>query len=134
MDFDYYDLVCVVVFYVLYLIVYIMVGVVDDFGCVIDSEVIKFLVVGFCDFICIVVFDFIMWWDVFLMNKDVMLEILGCFIEELFVLQWVICIGDGDQLFDYFICMCVICCGIIEVGQDIFVLNFGCGGDVGLGE
>lgn len=51
-----------------------------------ESEVIKYLVFGFRDFIWIVVLDFIMWWDVFLNNKDVMFEIFGCFIEEFFVL------------------------------------------------
>lgn len=82
MDLVYYDKVFVIVLYFLYIIVYNIVGMVDDLEMVMELEVIKYLVFGFCDFMCLVLFDLMMWWDVCLYNKDVILEMLVCFFED----------------------------------------------------
>jgi cyclohexadieny/prephenate dehydrogenase len=66
-----------------------------------------------------------MWRDVFLTNKDAVLDILGRFAEELFVLQRAIRMGDGDHLFDYFTRTRAIRRGIIEAGQDTSAPDFG---------
>jgi cyclohexadieny/prephenate dehydrogenase len=66
-----------------------------------------------------------MWRDVFLTNKDAVLDILGRFTEELFTLQRAIRMGDGQQLFDYFTRTRAIRRGIIEAGQDTAAPDFG---------
>jgi cyclohexadieny/prephenate dehydrogenase len=68
-----------------------------------------------------------MWRDVFLTNKEAVLDILGRFAEELFVLQRAIRMGDGDHLHDYFTRTRAIRRGIIEAGQDTATPNFGRG-------
>jgi cyclohexadieny/prephenate dehydrogenase len=66
-----------------------------------------------------------MWRDVFLTNKDAVLDILGRFTEELFMLQRAIRMGDGEQLQDYFTRTRAIRRGIIEAGQDTSAPDFG---------
>ena len=65
------------------------------------SEVIKFSAGGFRDFTRIAASDPTMWRDVFLYNKDAVLEMLGRFNEDLTALQRMIRRGDGDGLFDF---------------------------------
>ena len=67
-----------------------------------NSEVIKFSAGGFRDFTRIAASDPIMWRDVFLNNKDAVLEMLGRFSEDLSVLQRAIRWGDGETLFNLF--------------------------------
>jgi cyclohexadieny/prephenate dehydrogenase len=125
MDPDHHDLVLAVTSHTPHLIAYTMVGVADDLRRVTDSEVIKYSAAGFRDFTRIAASDPTMWRDVFLLNKDATLEILGRFTEELFALQRAIRTGDGDQLFDYFTRTRAIRRGIIEAGQDTDAPNFG---------
>jgi cyclohexadieny/prephenate dehydrogenase len=66
-----------------------------------------------------------MWRDVFLTNKDAVLDVLGRFAEELFTLQRAIRMGDGDQLHAYFTRTREIRRGIIEAGQDTAAPDFG---------
>jgi cyclohexadieny/prephenate dehydrogenase len=66
-----------------------------------------------------------MWRDVFLTNKDAVLDILGRFAEELFVLQRAIRMGDGEHLHAYFTRTRAIRRGIIEAGQDTAAPDFG---------
>jgi len=125
MDPDHHDLVLAVTSHCPHLIAYTMVGVADDLRRVTDSEVIKYSAAGFRDFTRIAASDPTMWRDVFLMNKDATLEILGRFTEELFALQRAIRQGDGDLLHDYFTRTRAIRRGIIEAGQDTAVADFG---------
>jgi len=125
MDADHHDLVLAVTSHTPHLIAYTMVGVADDLGRVTDSEVIKYSAAGFRDFTRIAASDPTMWRDVFLMNKDATLEILGRFTEELFALQRAIRTGDGDHLHAYFTRTRAIRRGIIEAGQDTAAPNFG---------
>ena len=125
MDPAHHDQVLAVVSHAPHLIAYTMVGVADHLAQVSNSEVIEYSASGFRDFTRIAASDPTMWRDVFLTNKDAVLDILGRFAEELFVLQRAIRMGDGDQLFDYFTRTRAIRRGIIEAGQDTSAPDFG---------
>ena len=127
MDAAHHDQVVAVVSHAPHLIAYTMVGVADHLAQVSQSEVIEYSASGFRDFTRIAASDPTMWRDVFLTNKDAVLDILGRFSEELFVLQRAIRMGDGDHLHDYFSRTRAIRRGIIEAGQDTATPNFGRG-------
>ena len=122
-----HDLVLAVTSHTPHLIAYTMVGVADHLKRVTESEVIKYSAAGFRDFTRIAASDPTMWRDVFLTNKEAVLDILGRFTEELFVLQRAIRMGDGEQLHDYFTRTRAIRRGIIEAGQDTDAPDFGRG-------
>ena len=125
MDVARHDLVLAVVSHTPHLIAYTMVGVADHMRRVSAQEVIKYSASGFRDFTRIAASDPTMWRDVFLTNKDAVLDILGRFAEELFSLQRAIRMGDGDQLHAYFTRTREIRRGIIEAGQDTAAPDFG---------
>jgi cyclohexadieny/prephenate dehydrogenase len=125
MDVEHHDLVLAVVSHVPHAIAYTMVGVADHMRRVSQSEVIKYSASGFRDFTRIAASDPTMWRDVFLTNKDAVLDILGRFAEELFVLQRAIRMGDGEHLHAYFTRTRAIRRGIIEAGQDTAAPDFG---------
>lgn len=125
MDAAHHDLVLAVTSHTPHLIAYTMVGVADHLKRVTESEVIKYSAAGFRDFTRIAASDPTMWRDVFLQNKDAVLDILGRFTEELFVLQRAIRMGDGPHLHDYFTRTRAIRRGIIEAGQDTAAPDFG---------
>jgi cyclohexadieny/prephenate dehydrogenase len=125
MDVARHDLVLAVVSHTPHLIAYTMVGVADHMRRVSQSEVIKYSASGFRDFTRIAASDPTMWRDVFLTNKDAVLDILGRFAEELFTLQRAIRMGDGEQLHAYFTRTRAIRRGIIEAGQDTAAPDFG---------
>ena len=125
MDATQHDLVLAVVSHTPHLIAYTMVGVADHLAQVSNSEVIQYSATGFRDFTRIAASDPTMWRDVFLTNKDAVLDVLGRFTEELFVLQRAIRMGDGDLLYDYFTRTRAIRRGIIEAGQDTSAPDFG---------
>jgi cyclohexadieny/prephenate dehydrogenase len=125
MDVARHDLVVAVVSHAPHLIAYTMVGVADHMRRVSQSEVVKYSAAGFRDFTRIAASDPVMWRDVFLTNKDAVLDILGRFTEELFVLQRAIRMGDGAHLHDYFTRTRAIRRGIIEAGQDTDAPDFG---------
>lgn len=125
MDAAHHDLVLAVVSHTPHLIAYTMVGVADHLRRVSNSEVIKYSASGFRDFTRIAASDPTMWRDVFLTNKDAVLDILGRFTEELFVLQRAIRMGDGPHLHDYFTRTRAIRRSIIEAGQDTAAPDFG---------
>jgi cyclohexadieny/prephenate dehydrogenase len=125
MDVEHHDLVLAVVSHTPHLIAYTMVGVADHMRRVSSQEVIKYSASGFRDFTRIAASDPVMWRDVFLTNKEAVLDILGRFTEELFVLQRAIRMGDGDHLHSYFTRTRAIRRGIIEAGQDTAAPDFG---------
>jgi cyclohexadieny/prephenate dehydrogenase len=120
-----HDLVLAVVSHTPHLIAYTMVGVADHLRRVSQSEVVKYSASGFRDFTRIAASDPTMWRDVFLTNREAVLDILGRFTEELFVLQRAIRMGDGPHLHDYFSRTRAIRRGIIEAGQDTDAPDFG---------
>ena len=89
------------------------------------SEVIKYSAGGFRDFTRIAASDPTMWRDVFLTNREAVLEVLGRFTEDLTALQRSIRMGDGDRLFDLFTRTRAIRREVIEEGQDDNRPDFG---------
>jgi len=108
-----------------HLIAYTIVGTADELAQVTSSEVIKFSAGGFRDFTRIAASDPIMWRDVFLTNKDAVLEMLGTFNEDLSKLTRAIRRGDGEALFEHFTRTRAIRRGIVETGQDSAAPDFG---------
>jgi cyclohexadieny/prephenate dehydrogenase len=97
-----HDLVLAITSHVPHLIAYNIVGTAADLGEVTRSEVIKFSAGGFRDFTRIAASDPTMWRDVFLNNREAVLEVLQRFQEDLFYLQRAIRWGEGDKLFELF--------------------------------
>ena len=114
---EHHDLVLAITSHVPHLIAYNIVGTAADMEEVTQGEVIKFSAGGFRDFTRIAASDPTMWRDVFLTNKDAVLEMLGRFNEDLAALQRAIRWGDGDALFDLFSRTRAIRRSIIELGQ-----------------
>ncbi len=122
---EHHDLVLAVTSHVPHLIAYNIVGTVNDLERVTEKEVIKYSASGFRDFTRIAASDPTMWRDIFMNNKDAVLEILGRFTEDLAALQRAIRWGDGDALFDLFTRTRAIRRGIIEAGQETPAPDFG---------
>jgi len=122
---DHHDLVLAVTSHVPHLIAYTIVGTASDLEEVTRGEVIKYSAGGFRDFTRIAASDPTMWRDVFLSNKNAVLEILQRFTEDLTALQRAIRWGDGDALFDHFAKTRSIRRSIIEEGQDDARPDFG---------
>ncbi|MEN9289161.1 MAG: prephenate/arogenate dehydrogenase family protein [Sphingomonadaceae bacterium] len=125
MDPQHHDLVLAVTSHLPHLIAYTIVGTASDLESVTRSEVIKYSAGGFRDFTRIAASDPTMWRDVFLSNKDAVLEMLQRFSEDLTALQRAIRWGDGDALFDLFSRTRAIRRSIIEEGQDDARPDFG---------
>ena len=125
MDAKHHDLVLAVTSHVPHLIAYNIVGTADDLRSVTEGEVIKYSAGGFRDFTRIAASDPTMWRDVFLANKDAVLEMLGTFNEDLSKLTRAIRRGDGEALFDHFARTRAIRRGIVEIGQDSAAADFG---------
>ncbi|MCW1401787.1 prephenate/arogenate dehydrogenase family protein [Novosphingobium sp. MW5] len=122
---QHHDLVLAVTSHLPHLIAYTIVGTASDLEGVTQSEVIKYSAGGFRDFTRIAASDPTMWRDVFLSNKDAVLEMLQRFSEDLTALQRAIRVGDGAQLFDHFTRTRAIRRSIIELGQDDARPDFG---------
>jgi cyclohexadieny/prephenate dehydrogenase len=125
MDPHHHDLVLAITSHVPHLIAYNIVGTADDLSTVTKSEVIKYSAGGFRDFTRIAASDPTMWRDVFLNNREAVLEVLGRFSEDLSALQRAIRWGDGDALFNLFTRTRAIRRSIIDAGQDSAAPNFG---------
>ena len=128
MNGDHHDMVLAITSHLPHLIAYNIVGTADDLQTVTQSEVIKFSAGGFRDFTRIAASDPVMWRDVFLNNKEAVLEMLGRFNEDLALLQRAIRWGDGDALEKFFTRTRAIRRGIISAGQDTAAPDFGRGG------
>ena len=125
MDARHHDMVLAVTSHLPHLIAYTIVGTASDLEGVTESEVIKYSAGGFRDFTRIAASDPTMWRDVFLSNKDAVLDMLQRFTEDLTALQRAIRVGDGQQLFDHFTRTRAIRRSIIEEGQDDARPDFG---------
>jgi cyclohexadieny/prephenate dehydrogenase len=122
---DHHDLVLAITSHLPHLIAYTIVGTADELAQVTSSEVIKFSAGGFRDFTRIAASDPTMWRDVFLANKDAVLEMLGTFNEDLSKLTRAIRRGDGEALYEHFTRTRAIRRGIVEIGQDSDAPDFG---------
>jgi cyclohexadieny/prephenate dehydrogenase len=125
MSADHHDLVLAVTSHLPHLIAYTIVGTADELEDVTRSEVLKFSAGGFRDFTRIAASDPTMWRDVFLTNKDAVLEMLGAFQEDLSKLTRAIRRADGDALFEHFTRTRAIRRGIVSIGQDAASPDFG---------
>lgn len=125
MDPQRHDLVLAVTSHIPHLIAYNMVATAYDMEAVTEGEVVKFSAAGFRDFTRIAASDPTMWRDVFLNNKDAVLEVLGRFEEDLTALRKAIRNADGQKLFDTFTESRRIRREIIDAGQDTASANFG---------
>jgi cyclohexadieny/prephenate dehydrogenase len=122
---DHHDMVLAITSHLPHLIAYTIVGTADELEGVTQSEVLKFSAGGFRDFTRIAASDPTMWRDVFLTNKDAVLEMLGTFNEDLSKLTRAIRRGDGEALFGHFSRTRAIRRGIVEIGQDSAAPDFG---------
>jgi cyclohexadieny/prephenate dehydrogenase len=87
--------------------------------------VLQFSAGGFRDFTRIAASDPTMWRDVFLANKDAVLEMLGRFNEDIATLTRAIRRGDGETLFEHFTRTRAIRKGVVAIGQDAPAPDFG---------
>jgi cyclohexadieny/prephenate dehydrogenase len=125
MDARHHDLVLAVTSHLPHLIAYNIVGTAADLEEVTEGEVMKYSAGGFRDFTRIAASDPVMWRDVFLLNKDAVLETLGRFTEDLQALSRAIRWGEGDKLEALFARTREIRRGIIAAGQESPEPNFG---------
>jgi cyclohexadieny/prephenate dehydrogenase len=125
MDAQHHDLVLAITSHLPHLIAYNIVGTAADLEQVTKSEVIKYSAGGFRDFTRIAASDPVFWRDVFLNNKEAVLEILGRFTEDLTALQRAIRWSDGKTLEDLFTRTRAIRRGIIQAGQETAAPDFG---------
>jgi len=125
MSAEHHDLVLGITSHLPHLIAYTIVGTADELSQVTRSEVLQFSAGGFRDFTRIAASDPTMWRDVFLANKDAVLEMLGRFQEDLAALTRAIRRGDGETLFNQFSRTRAIRRGIVDIGQDSPAPDFG---------
>lgn len=125
MDAKRHDLVLATTSHLPHLIAYALVGTATDMETVTRNEVVKYSAGGFRDFTRIAASDPVMWRDVFLGNRDAVLDVLGRYIEDLTALKKSIRWGDGDVLLKEFTKTRNIRERIIDAGQDSAAPNFG---------
>ena len=125
MDAKRHDLVLAITSHLPHLIAYNIVGTADDMETVTQGEVVKYSAGGFRDFTRIAASDPEFWRDVFLNNREAVLETLGRFTEDLLALQRAIRWGQGDELLRLFANSRDIRRRIIEAGQDTDAPDFG---------
>ncbi|WP_395645844.1 prephenate/arogenate dehydrogenase family protein [Terricaulis sp.] len=120
-----HDVVLAVTSHLPHLIAFNIVAMAEDLESVTESEVVKYSASGFRDFTRIAASDPTMWRDVFLNNREAVLEVLGRFSEDLAALQRAIRWGEGDTLYDLFDRARRMRREVIEAGQDTAAPNFG---------
>jgi|SRR5690554_5673470 len=125
MEADRHDMVLAITSHIPHLVAYNIVGTVADLEAATQSEVIKFSASGFRDFTRIAASDPVMWRDVFLTNREAVLEMLGRFSEDLSVLQRAVRTGDGPALEAMFTRTREIRRSIISAGQETAAPDFG---------
>lgn len=95
---EHHDRVLAITSHLPHLIAYTIVGTATDLAAETKDEVIRYSATGFRDFTRIAASDPVMWRDVFLHNREAVLEILQRFSEDLTALQRAIRWGEGDVL------------------------------------
>ena len=117
MDAAHHDRVLAITSHVPHLIAYTIVGTATDLEETLKSEVIKFSASGFRDFTRIAASDPVMWRDIFLNNREAVLEVLQRLNEDLTAMQRAIRWGEGDKLQDRFTKTRAIRRSIVEAKQ-----------------
>jgi len=114
---EHHDRVLAITSHLPHLIAYTIVATVADLEQHLQAEVLRYAAGGFTDFTRIAASDPIMWRDVFLHNREAVLEMLGRFTEDLAALQRAIRWSEGDKLQDLFTRTRAIRRGVIAEGQ-----------------
>jgi cyclohexadieny/prephenate dehydrogenase len=114
---EHHDKVLAVTSHLPHLIAYTIVGTATELGEDLQSEVVAYSAGGFRDFTRIAASDPVMWRDIFLSNREAVLELLQRFSEDLTALQRAIRRGDGDTLHEWFTRTRAIRRSIIEAKQ-----------------
>ncbi|HYB08531.1 MAG TPA: prephenate/arogenate dehydrogenase family protein [Alphaproteobacteria bacterium] len=117
MDAKHHDIVLAITSHLPHLIAYCIVGTATHLEELTNSDVIKFAAGGFRDFTRIAASDPIMWRDVFLNNREAVLEMLGHFTEDLTALQRMVRLSQGEKLEDWFTRTRAIRRSLIEAKQ-----------------
>ena len=117
MDPEHHDKVLAMTSHLPHVIAYTIVGTATDLEDSLKSEVVKFSAGGFRDFTRIAGSDPVMWRDIFLNNREAVLEMLQRFSEDLTALQRAIRWGEGDKLEELFNRTRAIRRSIIEARQ-----------------
>jgi cyclohexadieny/prephenate dehydrogenase len=117
MDAEHHDKVLAITSHLPHLIAYTIVGTATDLETSLQSEVIKFSAGGFRDFTRIAGSNPIMWRDIFLNNREAVLEMLQRFSEDLSSLQRAIRWGEGDKLLELFTRTRAIRRGVVAAKQ-----------------
>ena len=125
MEPEHHDMVLAITSHVPHLIAFTVVGTASDLEQVTQSEIIKYSAGGFRDFTRIAGSNPVMWRDIFLANRDAVLDTLQRFNEDLSILQHAIRVGDGETLFNLFSRTSAIRRGIVQQGQDTAAPDFG---------
>lgn len=125
MDAAHHDRVLAVTSHIPHLIAYTIVGTASDLEEVTRSEVIKYSAGGFRDFTRIAASDPTMWRDVFLNNREAVLEMLDTFLTDLAHMRESIIASDGQAMFDLFTKTRAIRRSIVALGQDDARPDFG---------
>ncbi len=115
---DHHDQVMAMTSHLPHLIAYTIVGTASDLEKSLVNEVIKFSAGGFRDFTRIAASDPTMWRDVFMNNKEAVLDVLQRFTEDLTALQRNIRWEEGDKLFELFSRTRAIRRGVIDAKQE----------------
>jgi len=95
---DHHDKVLAITSHLPHLIAFTIVGTADDLAEDLKQEVIQYSASGFRDFTRIAASDPVMWRDIFMNNREAVLEVLQRFTEDLTALQRAIRRGDGESL------------------------------------
>jgi cyclohexadieny/prephenate dehydrogenase len=118
MEAEHHDRVLAITSHLPHLIAFTIVGTATDLEDHLQKEIVKFSAGGFRDFTRIAASDPVMWRDIFLTNKDAVLEVLGRFSEDLTALQRAIRNSEGETLEAVMTRTRAIRRGVIEAGQD----------------
>lgn len=114
---QHHDMILAVTSHLPHMIAYTIVGTATDLSEHLQHEVIKFSASGFRDFTRIAASDPVMWRDIFLNNREAVLEILQRFTEDLTALQRAIRWGEGKKLEDLFTRTRAVRRSIIDANQ-----------------
>lgn len=117
MDPGHHDQVLAITSHLPHLIAYTIVDTATQLSSDLQKEVIEFSATGFRDFTRIAASDPVMWRDIFLNNREAVLEILGRFTEDLTAMQRMIRRGDGDGLEEVFTKTRAVRRGVIDAKQ-----------------
>ncbi len=117
MDAAHHDKVLAITSHLPHLLAFNIVNTADDLEGVLKGEVLKYAAGGFTDFTRIAASDPTMWRDVFLHNKEAVLEVVGRYIEDLMALQRAIRWDEADVLFERFKSAQAVRREVVRAGQ-----------------